>query len=1210
MKHNHYVKRKIKFNIIQIFHPKDLSKFDGYFIGRIRYNEVSSFANTSTTNKTLEITGKGNVPFVDPYMFYVAHVKAKKDPKYKKNEIFLWLEEILEVSKRSTLTGEDMKWILTKELKKPESDYDRLFPPLYRIPSVYSVLKPTKIAKTNPNPLTTVINRNPTLYKEILSKSSYFKEDVREVFLQWFPNNKIKTGTSMYEFYERVRNSTESWLFCFERWVKHNAPPLTYGIPRKYFLGKTNGKEKSCGTSIFIDASQNEAIRCYFVLEQIRKKSSGTALFPTDIPNKWFFADPSKEEGENKSVTVNREPEENSPLKLLIDHGLIETENISRYMRAYYFAQDLKREKDIANNVDALFERFENKSPKRPLMATSSATSVEEFAVKANKEQRKVMEDMKHHSIVNVTGLAGRGKTWTLKHVYDTYRNVETVTHTGCMQDELIKKEFTNAFTICNRTCKHEKYCKAVGVYEAYVSVKPGKVSTKKDVDYGSYANRSIDKFKCEKLSFLESCNFDEKRLNQQKNTAKGRHDKAKIELSMFFKVEVLIVDELTNVDQRLFSKLYKLYPNLLNVIHGFDKFQILSIDPGNVAMDLLECSEDVVSNHELVQPMRFEKNVTAENDEKILRSEWSEAVYDVVDLKNITSETSKCGWCVIKSKSFDGKTYENLEEDLNATFSFSDSDTSKTIGLSTKNTQVLAFNKLICRSVNCFFDAKYNGSSFDSKCFYAGQKIMLNEGNYESMSLEGVNIITNRVKNGMTFTFSFTMNYDEVEKCWVNGSKRNYVLRRDKYPTNPDHVKVFFCDEGRVKFCVRCAVDAEVAMRRRLETKKTNNTDDDGMVYVDINNLSSAWCMTVDKSMGKGFENVLFVLPPSLEKLQDIFKKRHLHVAITRNICNLYCLVGDFSVLTYMATMNREKKRNSTLSWRLNKHAKERKRKYENDSLKKNKKVKIGNTKEDEADYFLKSMLSEYNNNDDQLETKRKEKEEKSFSENDPNFWNMLLGTQESNKEEEKIKRKKRENHSEKEKMEEDSFVESDEADLRYDSELEGIGSEDELKNLKNNMNDNFPENFTKESRKFRAKESNKRKEFKKRPKSPDSSFSKDDYYKIKTKHNNNNNNNNKNEKNKKTRGTNLKDQLLELDPKYVEELNSLLKKGEITKDELKEMIEEELNEYTEEEEEEEDDDNKLIDSSSDVDWDENEESDDRENSSTSGSCSQSLEQ
>jgi hypothetical protein len=456
-------------------------------------------------------------------------------------------------------------------------------------------------------------------------------------------------------------------------------------------------------------------------------------------------------------------------------------------------------------------------------------------------DQKLALAAVDQHPIVCIHGLPGRGKTHVVGELYRKYAHCCVLSFVGSMVAALRERGMTTAGTI------HSYLIEKVRLQE-YVLRRPERL---------------------------------------------GPMPRVAPELAQLVQAQVLLVDEFTNVDNQLAGLLYALFPRLQRVVHVFDPKQIGPIKPGRMAYNLLEalpaeCHVALSTQMRVVDPAA---RALVTNDEHLLQGRFDAVVARSVEPGSPVPEDAG-GWVFVAPPAVyaAAQTRRAALDALRCTVLPALLTVSG--GVDPRGCRILTLLNDEKDVVNAYCEAAYNPHQETVK-FYRGQPITIVEKNFKAKLVRG-NVImqcdsgaagggggghkhtraskapgemSDAVKNGEVYIFSFCRDFDLHENKWVTGQDLYRIEQNAVYPVLSRRYRRFIFTQCGKQFCV--------------------HPD-----YVPVEYIRTAWAMTVNKSQGREYGTVCFILPPTAALTPAVFNAHHVHVAVTRARFRLY-IVG-----------------------------------------------------------------------------------------------------------------------------------------------------------------------------------------------------------------------------------------------------------------------------------------------------------------------------
>ncbi|MDY0132147.1 MAG: exodeoxyribonuclease V subunit alpha [Desulforegulaceae bacterium] len=340
-------------------------------------------------------------------------------------------------------------------------------------------------------------------------------------------------------------------------------------------------------------------------------------------------------------------------------------------------------------------------------------------------------------------------------------------------------------------------------------------------------------------------------------------------------KADVVIVDEASMIDMKLMANLCEALEDHSKLILLGDRFQLASVSPGSVFGDICKRGEKTGCSNKYIEVLKnfFDEKglsqIPCSDDGKISDS--------IVELKKSYRFDKKSGI---------GKLAEAVKNmDTQKCFDIFDSGFNDIEFIETKNysdfkTRILGFADKYYKRLGLVKDPEL---AFK----YFSEFMILSPLNDNEYGVSGLNLIIENL---------FTNKKSLEEKLWYNG--KPVIITKNDYINN-----LFNGDTGI------CLED------RNGENKVFFQSSD--LAYktfhpLRLNNCQSVFSMTIHKSQGSEFDNVLIVLP---EYETSVLSRELIYTAVTRARKKVYFL-GKKSI--FQTSIKRSVSRSSGLYSRL----------------------------------------------------------------------------------------------------------------------------------------------------------------------------------------------------------------------------------------------------------------------------------------------------
>ena len=887
--------------IDNVLYPRNIREYKGFVVAEAVYKDKVSGARGNSVIK-------GNLPYISSYFIYIVDCRRCHDEK--KNQSYFQISRVNKVERTPYIDCTSLKWMICTELGNTHHYFLNCLKKLF--PKTFTTVKGSRKIKEK-----RITSKCPKLWSSLITSTEYFKSKRKDMISKWFTTDNIdkhnqKSGNKRGDTIVNTVNIS-----------------LIMKIPDKSIqLLQTEMDTKNWWLYTFrrhcvsLDEELKYSIKSMEVLREISvsRKELDQDLDELRIHaiecyrylkrkrkitcSTSFFEDEIPRKYMVKCK--NEGPFHNtSALDLLINEAkMIIKEDINTQI-VYSLIQDYEQQCDILNSFKEIFDRFyEKKSEGFVIKKEYKGPSM-----LLTEKQQEVLNAIGNYPIVDIIGLPGRGKTQMIKELEDKYENIVVLSFVGSMVASLKKRGISKTLTIHSAIFKRLKDDEEMGGKEEEVNT-----PTEDIID-------SID------LSTIS----------------------------------MIIVDEFTNVDNKLAADLYSIFPSVRCVIHAFDPKQIGSILPGNIAIDLGRALPSKWNIH-LTKQLRVigdDSKDIIENDNLLLAKRVNKIKYtpfkvpashlccsnhtDIATSKDVSKTSSSSSlskaWYLISPSDHDGNNYGNnkqrrrfysskLECDLK-TLLFTEHSSSicpvNRIGINIDKCKIIALTNSLKDRVNRLIEQQRNPDS-STILFYKGQQITIVARNFKNRQLtykkrydpnekwDGVENYafyqhrknTNNNGNPM-ITVKLDVSSDAVQngEIYTFDYARDYDIYQDKWAktTIPMITKNNPLPTQYKKF-------------KRFIFTKSGVKFCIHPTYIPISNIEPGWVITVNKSQGQEYEQTLFILPPSIQAISTCFNIHHLHVAITRAKTKMY-LYGDMETLIHIAK-NPTPLRYGTLRWKI----------------------------------------------------------------------------------------------------------------------------------------------------------------------------------------------------------------------------------------------------------------------------------------------------
>ncbi|MDY0362428.1 MAG: exodeoxyribonuclease V subunit alpha [Desulforegulaceae bacterium] len=340
-------------------------------------------------------------------------------------------------------------------------------------------------------------------------------------------------------------------------------------------------------------------------------------------------------------------------------------------------------------------------------------------------------------------------------------------------------------------------------------------------------------------------------------------------------KADIVIVDEASMIDMKLMSNLCEALEDDAKLILLGDRFQLASVSPGSVFGDICKRGEKIGYSEKYIDVLKEfydEKGL-----EQIPLSENIKISDSISELKKSYRFDEKSGI---------GKLAEAVKNvDLKKCSEIFNSDLEDIEFIEPENYSDFKNNikKFALKNYKRLLDLKDPDTAFK---FFSEFMILspLNEGDY------GISTLNSIIEN------LFTSKKNSDEKNWYNG--KPVIITQNDYVNN-----LFNGDTG---ICLENEKGEKKVFFQSLESEyKTVHP-------VRLNELKTVFAMTVHKSQGSEFDNILITLPDYDSKA---LSRELIYTAITRAKKKVYFLGSRFS---FYNSIKRSVSRSSGLYYRL----------------------------------------------------------------------------------------------------------------------------------------------------------------------------------------------------------------------------------------------------------------------------------------------------
>lgn len=364
-------------------------------------------------------------------------------------------------------------------------------------------------------------------------------------------------------------------------------------------------------------------------------------------------------------------------------------------------------------------------------------------------------------------------------------------------------------------------------------------------------------------------------------------------------RVQVLVIDELSNVPEKLLARILGAYPALLRLIVVFDPDQIPPIGPGQPAVDLLEAlPRPLVTHLHTNHRVAGHARCLVENDRALLRRRFGDlqlAAFLAIDGRpepEALARLRATGTGIVDVADLEQPA--TLRQALTWTLQHlvcggrrpTVGDLGSVLFIALMNTQR--------RAINAHIEALVAPPG--RPWLYPGKRLTVTDRNYARQEFREVrsapgwtpypaevaaaapkrppHLVSDEVCNGELFLFRELCDYDTKARRW--GRVRSRLAAREGLQP-----------PGHVLRVLRMAGGQQIVVGGADQGASATQT-----AGVAPAHLQAAWCITVDKAQGRQEQTVVKVLPPPVSpsdaparraRYAQCFRRNHAHVSLSR---------------------------------------------------------------------------------------------------------------------------------------------------------------------------------------------------------------------------------------------------------------------------------------------------------------------------------------
>ncbi len=883
---------KIIFSIIGIrFHNKN----DNYTIANVKYSKLDRYNNTQKDK--LETVVKGKIPYIGTYFKFLVTCEKKNDKYGEYHKI----NQVLNIQRAPQLTFDILLSALDKEMNYSDQQINVILDHITRDNTLLYLKKGTDIIEENWIPMKML-----NIFKNNID---FFKYDIIEgTLLKLFPKDNYMLSRLGYD---KIRNlhldfSKKPYLLYFGKYTKLRYPNFitsSCDIVNILDLYGNFKKEKK----LAIEAKHIYAIELYRLLKNKVKNSGSISFRYNDLFYLYKNMDCSHFKSKiEKHYNNNQEKKEfiinlidNNQLEvsfadilsLLIDEiGVVFKYKITSEDEIFTLEKDYFFDQIIYNTFNKIFKKHYFLKGKKKIKINRKYNEEEEKGL--NDLQKKCIQQVAKLPILNVIGLPGIGKTKVIECLYKKYKHTKVVSFCASMVCSLKERGITNAETIHSVITRRDLALKktfgylSTTDYERFFMNSNISVSNKSDRDDDDDDNNNY---------FIDTFLFD------------------------LSKIEILIIDEATNIHNELMAKLFQCFHRLSKIVFVYDPEQISPIKQGELAIQL-KTNLNKRYIIELKKQYRFdnsnEKSVLLSNDRKILSYDFDHLKYQTFKLNNENCKkeglfnNSPSGWYFINYNDY---CIKNLSWKKSIETEFFYFIKAAPYFMVPETSKILCLTNNVRRLINKFLEKRKN-PNYQKIKFYKGQPITATK-NFKEQHIvikqpplkkkekpkKNIILISHKISNGEIYIFDYYQDFDVKTRKWVpivnhqdDNNNNNFLLKDEIYPKDYTRYKRFIYTKCGKQLCLN-------------------------QNYIPHEYIQTAWAITVNKSQGREYENICFILPKSNEYIHDDFNIKHAHVALTRAKKRVFIL-GNIDLLKHLCT-NPMNERFNTIGYRIYKN-------------------------------------------------------------------------------------------------------------------------------------------------------------------------------------------------------------------------------------------------------------------------------------------------
>ena len=891
---------------------------------------------------------KGDFPYQSCYFKYKLSCLPVWDEKDSK-----WiyeLHDIIKVERDSVMTARALEWIALRELKAQKSLFDSILDDL--IPGIPH----GRITSNTPVNMATQKTRH-WFWEKSYPTTEWYRWDHDKILSNLFPGG---TNTLFNDVYSSIvvpaivnltKDENESWRLCFKQTCRNIAP---YMKDFSYRVSKENRGP------LVMKPEYADAIDFYFeCIKNHRKKNRSTSFRvtrPEDLVKAELLCRPMGmlvKEKIHEEIFYTFKKDYDVQCELISIYNAIWSNEVDKIVQL----QQSPEKHSKSSTVKSFKRNNAQIVVKRDYVPTPTLTP----------DQMSAIEAVSKKPIVNVVGLPGRGKSIVIREIFKKYEHVFVVTRLAAMAAEL-KESFGIATEKVTTTesaiCRHK-----IDVYKKELAdVRILVIDEYEDLDdksilsllKGPFSNivRIVHVFDPEQIRPIKPGSMAQDFLfatgdskPKHRSGFKGNSEMLDTihKLTTPWRFQSAFARKTDENDKAIIEKKWE------DV--DFKRFNLndlkTTICDWNIEkeMKFSRCGYPTFSFPSSSTSNNLNEHVANGNDDDVETQNTLRRIMSSMDTLGIFDDVETFGSFVNKKNVVPAGGTDDATMTTTVASRSTDSHAKRA------DFQCIALRKKSVDTLNAFFEKKYNPNGY---AFYSGQRVIVDGTNF-NQTKPLLFIKTDPKKRSRSSLKTVKENATKTKKTIDDEGLEKNEQRKDTvspfvavaskhYAGGPDHDHCDVFKNGEtcivdyiVDFDATIYTTNAIRMRWKKETKRQHVSVDDivrydftntrrcvvmtnGKImcihpsYVEKMHVLPAWAITVDKSKGRTFGNVIFAVGGEKD---TVFTKNHVHVALTR-AKGLTMIAGDLSVLKKIVLEEESRSNDSNrlhlMRWRLKK--------------------------------------------------------------------------------------------------------------------------------------------------------------------------------------------------------------------------------------------------------------------------------------------------